>query len=206
MKETIIYIFKAIAFLVLFIFVYFISDVNKIDSRPLIKEPWLTLMRMLFPIPPIAYFYYLYKMDEVTWLDIIALMIMISGVIIIGFSKKKLGKRHSWAGYYKQNIDSFVKSGIYKYIRHPLYTGIYVAVTGSMIVVFQRMDIKKLIFWAYLLVNIAVYVFIFLSSQKETIALKERFGEEFTQYEREVPAFIPRLFPSKEEDYDIKAE
>lgn len=87
-----------------------------------------------------------------------------------------------------------------------MYAGIYVAVTGSMIVVFQRVDVKEVVFWAYLLVNIAIYVFIFLSSQKETIALKERFGEEYAQYEREVPAFFPRLFPKRGKDYDISVE
>lgn len=198
--------YKVIAYIVLFVFVYFIADVNKKDSKPLIQEPWLTMMRMLFPIPPISYFYFLYKLDKITRLDILALMMMIIGVIIIGASKKKLGKRHSWAGYYKQNIDNFVQSGIYKYVRHPLYSGIYIAVTGSMLVVFQRIEIKKVVFWAYIIVNIIVYVFIFLSSQKESTALKKRFGEEYAKYEREIPAFFPRLLPRRKKDYDTSAE
>jgi protein-S-isoprenylcysteine O-methyltransferase Ste14 len=190
--------FKIIAFIVLLVFVLIISDVNKKDSKPLTKQLWITLMRLLFPIPPLCYAFFLYQLENTTIWDYGALALMMIGVWIIVLSKNRLGDRHSWTGYSKQNIDNFERTGIYKHIRHPLYTGIYVAVTGSMIVVFQRAQFNSLIFWAYVLANVYVYTFIYISSQRESNSLREQFGEEFAAYERDVPAFVPKLFNKRQ--------
>lgn len=187
-------LFKIVAYVVLLVFVLIISDVNKKDSKPLTKQIWITLMKLLFPIPALCYGFFLYKLENVTIWDIGALGFMVIGVWIIIVSKMKLGDRHSWTGYAKQKIDSFERTGIYGYIRHPLYTGIYVAVTASMIVVFQRAQLNSFIFWAYVLANVYIYAFIYISSLKESISLREQFGEKYAVYEREVAAFVPRLF------------
>ena len=155
-------------------------------------------MRLLFPIPPLCYAFFLYQLENTTIWDYGALALMMIGVWIIVLSKNRLRDRHSWTGYSKQNIDNFERTGIYKHIRHPLYTGIYVAVTGSTIVVFQRAQFNSLIFWAYVLANVYVYTFIYISSQRESNSLREQFGEEFAAYERDVPAFVPKLFNKRQ--------
>lgn len=201
MKPEVI-IYKIFAYIVLLIFVYFIGDVNRTDSKPLVKKHWLFLMSIFFPIPPICYAYFLYKLKWLTFIDVAALLLMIFGVLIIGLSRRKLGSRHSWTGFSKQNITTFEKNGIYKIIRHPLYTGIYIAVLGSMFVVIQRAKATDILLWAYLLANIFVFAFIYVSSLRESKALRERFGDEYLHYEKQVPAFIPRLIPQKKDSVD----
>jgi protein-S-isoprenylcysteine O-methyltransferase Ste14 len=117
-----------------------------------------------------------------------------------------LGNKHSWAGYSKQNISKIEKTGIYAFVRHPLYTGIYAACFGTFLFVIRRTVINPVVFYVYIITIGFVVAFLYLSSTKESVALKERFGEEYAQYEREVPAFFPRLFPKRGKDYDISVE
>lgn len=63
-------------------------------------------------------------MDYLSYLDFLALVLTFLGTVIVVKSKLDLGICHTWAGYCKQPSELEV-SGIYAYIRHPLYTGIH---------------------------------------------------------------------------------
>jgi len=197
---------KIVSILIVLLFGYFVSDINKKESKPLVHKTMLIIMKIVFPIPMICYIYFLVVNNQISAWDLIALLSTIIGTTIVGFSKNKLGVKHSWAGYSKQNISEIEKTGIYAIVRHPLYTGIYIACFGTFLFVIQRVVNNPIIFIIYIISISFVVTFLYISSKKESVALKERFGEEFAQYEREVPAFIPRLFLRKEEDYDIRAE
>ena len=122
---------------------------------------------------------------------------MVFGTIIVIFAKSKLGKNHSWTGYSATNITNFTTTGIYNYIRHPLYLGIIIAVFGTALVVFPRYDVNLTIFIIYIIGMIFTFTFIFISSKKETEFLTEKFGKEFIDYVERVPSFFPKIFSSK---------
>jgi protein-S-isoprenylcysteine O-methyltransferase Ste14 len=199
-------IYKITGIVLFLVFGFFVSDVNRKNAKPLIKQPWLTLMRLFFPVAPLCYAYYLYKLDTLFISDLLAMVIMFVGTIMVVLSKLKLGTSHSWAGYAKQGVTDFQRTGIYSYIRHPLYTGIYIAVTGTAVVVIPRASFTSVLFYVYIIGTILSFVYLYISSRRESIALTERFGEAYAQYEKEVPAFLPRLFFAKRKELDTTPE
>ena len=78
-----------------------------------------------------------------------------------------------------------VRSGAYRVVRHPIYTSMLCLLlgTGFMIAPLLMLLLSTLVF----LVGTEIRVRI------EDILLASRFGEEFRDYQRAVPAYIPLL-------------
>jgi protein-S-isoprenylcysteine O-methyltransferase Ste14 len=77
-----------------------------------------------------------------------------------------------------------VTSGPYAYIRHPIYTGLTLAMLGS------AMGVN--IFWALLLVPVSAY-FIYSARQEES-AMLQLFPEQYAAYMQRTGMLAPRLF------------
>jgi len=91
----------------------------------------------------------------------------------------------NWSGTVtlKQGHD-LIRSGPYRLTRHPIYTGILLAVLGSAIALAEWRGI----------VALALIALAFLRKiDIEEGFLTARFGEAYTRYRAEVPALIPRV-------------
>jgi protein-S-isoprenylcysteine O-methyltransferase Ste14 len=77
-----------------------------------------------------------------------------------------------------------VTSGPYAHIRHPIYTGLILAILGSAIGVN--------ISWALLLVPVGAY-FIYSARREETVML-QLFPEQYAAYMARTGMLVPRLF------------
>ena len=77
-----------------------------------------------------------------------------------------------------------VTSGPYAYIRHPIYSGLILAMLGSAIGVN--------IFWALMLVPVGAY-FIYSARREETVML-QLFPEQYAAYMARTGMLAPRLF------------
>jgi protein-S-isoprenylcysteine O-methyltransferase Ste14 len=77
-----------------------------------------------------------------------------------------------------------ITSGPYAYIRHPIYTGLILAMLGSAIGVN--------ISWALMLVPVSAY-FIYSARREETIMLQQ-FPEQYAAYMARTGMLAPRLF------------
>jgi protein-S-isoprenylcysteine O-methyltransferase Ste14 len=76
------------------------------------------------------------------------------------------------------------RGGIYAYVRHPRYTGSFLAVAGACLVGgTQGMWIASALWVVLMRLAIAF----------EERELGRRFGAAYEQYRREVPGFVPRL-------------
>lgn len=190
-------IFRTLSIILFIVFLLFVSDVRNKKTKPIIRQPWLTMMRIAYPIAPFCYLYFLFKVMETSLCDYAALLLMIIGTIIVIIAKLELGKNHSWAGYFANETSEFVTTGIYSFVRHPLYLGIVIAVTGTIFVVLPRLYLNMVLFLFYLVGMICSFVFMFISSLKETEFLLNKFGEPFKQYIDQVPAYFPNLFRRK---------
>lgn len=78
---------------------------------------------------------------------------------------------------------SLIRSGFYRYMRHPLYT-------FSMIILLASPVMTRNL--AYIIICVGIYFFI--GSIYEERGLVKRFGESYRAYQKEVPRFIPNLF------------
>lgn len=89
-----------------------------------------------------------------------------------------------WKRIYKaRRKDKLVTEGIYRYIRHPQYTGIYLAIFGQLI---HWPTIPTLLLFPVII--LAYYTL----ARKEERAMLKRFGEDYRAYMDGVPMFFPR--------------
>jgi protein-S-isoprenylcysteine O-methyltransferase Ste14 len=77
-----------------------------------------------------------------------------------------------------------VTSGPYAFIRHPIYTGLILAMLGSAIGVN--------VFWAVLLVPVGAYFA--LSARREETVMLQLFPEEYAAYMARTGMLAPRAF------------
>lgn len=83
-----------------------------------------------------------------------------------------------------ENTSMLVKSGLYGYIRHPLYLSIFLLGTGVML---KHVDPIRLTLGAINL--IAIYI----TARIEEREMIEKFGDEYRAYMKESKMFIPFL-------------
>jgi protein-S-isoprenylcysteine O-methyltransferase Ste14 len=77
--------------------------------------------------------------------------------------------------------DSLVLSGVYRYMRHPLYT-------GGMLVIW----LTPLMTSSVLALDIGLSLYLFIGSLFEERKLARTFGQPYLEYQARVPRFIPR--------------
>jgi len=73
---------------------------------------------------------------------------------------------------------------LYRFVRHPQYTGLFIALFGEGIVHWPTL-------FSVGLFPIIVFAYVRLAKKEEQRVLKE-FGEEYEAYQQRVPMFIPR--------------
>ncbi|HFE38072.1 MAG TPA: isoprenylcysteine carboxylmethyltransferase family protein [Gammaproteobacteria bacterium] len=95
-----------------------------------------------------------------------------------------------------------VTDGIYAYARHPQYTGLLLVIIGFLI--------QWPTFLTVIMAPIMVYAYVHLARVEERRAEAE-FGEAYTNYARETPAFFPplkqwKVFLTVDVDKEIRSE
>jgi protein-S-isoprenylcysteine O-methyltransferase Ste14 len=107
------------------------------------------------------------------------LLILSAYVVITGYLLlKRKGKPDSNF----ENTSILVKSGIYGYIRHPLYLSIFLLGTGVML------KDTGLVQFALGIINLIAIYFTARIEEKEMIA---KFGDDYRVYMKETKMFIP---------------
>jgi len=114
----------------------------------------------------------------------------------------------SWAGSETRTTGKvggtyLVINGPYAHVRNPLYVG--------NILIYFGLGIMSFALFPYLqIIALAFFVFQYYEIIKEEEGfLKEKFGNDFTEYYKNVPRIFPRLTPYRKEgveqpEYDIK--
>lgn len=77
-----------------------------------------------------------------------------------------------------------IRSGPYRWVRHPIYTGLLIAFVGTALTVGQ---------WRGILGVVIVYLTLRMKSAMEERYMLETFGDSYRQYQHEVPALVPCL-------------
>ncbi|MCW3999351.1 MAG: hypothetical protein NWE93_03840 [Candidatus Bathyarchaeota archaeon] len=152
------------------------------------NQKFITLMKLLYLFPLCISFYALLSLSWISLLDVIGLAITALGTGLVIKAKIDLGKCHSWTGYCFKN-SSLKFHGVYAYIRHPLYTGIFLYALGGLVILIPHV---AWYFSAIVLFSLAyILPFIAYLARKETLYLTEAFGASFLDYKSQVHAFLP---------------
>jgi len=79
-------------------------------------------------------------------------------------------------------------AGIHRYMRHPLYTGTFLAIWGLWII-FPTLSL--------LITDVVITAYTLLAIRLEEAKLMAEFGDQYRQYQQSVPKLIPRFFGRK---------
>lgn len=109
--------------------------------------------------------------------------IMLAGLGFAIWARIYIGQ--NWSGYValKEN-HQLIRSGPYKLVRHPIYTGILTGMAGTAIAL---AEVNGIVAFAVLFI-----VFVWKSRREEALMV-QTFGDEYIQYRKEVPALVPGL-------------
>lgn len=115
------------------------------------------------------------------WGMFAGLALMIAGLALIITGWNRIYKEY-WSR--EKGSGKLVQSGIYRYIRHPQYTGLFLITLGMM---FEWLTIPQLILWPVIIV---IYVRLAL---KEESDMEAEFGTEFLAWRDETGMFLPKI-------------
>jgi protein-S-isoprenylcysteine O-methyltransferase Ste14 len=134
------------------------------------QPSWPPLDRPLWPSP--------------IWLLAIGLAITVGGLGFAVWAREHLGRNWSGTVTFKEG-HSLIRTGPYRLVRHPIYTGLLVAMIGAAI---GRGQLRGLLALGVALLALARKITL------EERLLTRHFGDEHRQFQREVKALIPYLW------------
>ena len=178
-------------------FAVLIADFRrKAGMVPLINEKWTYVLKLVLLAPLLVYSYTLLTLNVLVPFDLASFGLTFLGTFLVVKAKWDLAKHHTWTGFC-MDAPKLVSHGIYSYIRHPLYAGVYLFVSGLMLTVTLHAS------W-YLIVPVGlalVYILLFLavSASRETRRLEKKLGREFTEYKKQVHFCLPLRKYAKQE-------
>jgi protein-S-isoprenylcysteine O-methyltransferase Ste14 len=128
----------------------------------------------IFPLPSYTFL-----------LQIIGFAIVVVGVSVSISARKTLGANWTHAyDYQVKREHALITNGIYSYIRHPIYTGLYIALIGG-----------ELVAQSYV---VLLFIFLFVGgywqARQEEKALLSHFGNAYKAYMKRTKMFIPYLW------------
>ena len=121
--------------------------------------------------------------EHTNLIGIIGLSISVIGAIIACISRYLLGKNWSLSVQKKENHE-LIQNGIYKIVRHPIYTGLLLLFTGNAIIVGD---------YRAIIAVLIVFVSLWLKLKKEEKLLIDNFGNQYVEYRQRTKALIPYI-------------
>jgi protein-S-isoprenylcysteine O-methyltransferase Ste14 len=112
---------------------------------------------------------------------IIGLSIAVLGAIIACTSRYRLGKNWSLSVQRKEN-HQLIQHGMYKRVRHPIYTGLLLLFIGNALIVGD---------YRAIIAVLIVFISLWLKLKKEEKLLTETFGAAYTAYQKQTKALLP---------------
>ena len=117
------------------------------------------------------------------FLNILGPIMILAGLVLVYKSAADLGNNLSPWPKPSAGRGSVIKEGVYAYVRHPLYTGCLVGMTGLSIVTDSA---------TRMLLTLALYFVFDVKSTYEEQKMTEAYGLEYEDYMSEVEGkFIP---------------
>ncbi len=122
----------------------------------------------------------------IAWICLlISAYLIIAGIIQIKKFGKQINNRDDNALYKFEKTSNLVNSGIYKYIRHPLYSSLLFLTWGIFL---KNMDIRLFI------IAIISSFFLYITARFDEKECLNYFGENYSYYMKNTKRFIPFIF------------
>jgi protein-S-isoprenylcysteine O-methyltransferase Ste14 len=113
----------------------------------------------------------------------IGVALVAAGLAVAVWARRHLGR--NWSGIVTLKREhELVRSGPYRFVRHPIYSGLLLACLGTAVAIGEWRG-----FVAFALVTGAFL----LRVRKEERFMDEAFGADYARYRADVPALLPRI-------------
>lgn len=107
----------------------------------------------------------------------------LAGITLALWARLHLGK--NWSDKVVLKVDhELIRSGPYTYFRHPIYSGVLLAVFGTALVVSEW---RGVVAFCILLVNYSI------KAKREDHILAAQFGEAFEQHKQQAGFLLPKF-------------
>ncbi|HTL99963.1 MAG TPA: isoprenylcysteine carboxylmethyltransferase family protein [Candidatus Omnitrophota bacterium] len=117
------------------------------------------------------------------WIEWAGALLTAAGVALAIWARRHIGKHWS-AEVTIRHDHELIRTGPYARIRHPIYTGILLALFGTALILGE---------WRGLVaVGLAVMGFWWKARREESL-LRQEFGERFDEHKRRTGFFLPRM-------------
>jgi protein-S-isoprenylcysteine O-methyltransferase Ste14 len=117
------------------------------------------------------------------WMDWLAVAITALGFALTLWARAILGGNWSSSVTIKVSHE-LIRSGPYRWVRHPIYTGLIIAMAGTAI---ARDE------WRGLLAVLLLWIAFTIKRLKEEQFMRQTFGPQYIEYTRTTGAIFPRL-------------
>lgn len=183
--------FRVVQLAVMGIFAVLISDFRRREgSSPLLPSRAVLLLKLVYPVPFLVYVLVVLWLRQPAARDLVALVLTMMGSALVARARIDIGNSYTWTGY-RQDQPHLVTRGVYGWVRHPIYGGIWLFLVGGTLTVFGRVSLAAHVVAGVSIVYIAA--FLVVAATRETRALAASVGEDFDRYRRRVGAFWPAL-------------
>jgi protein-S-isoprenylcysteine O-methyltransferase Ste14 len=109
-------------------------------------------------------------------------LLTVAGIGFAIWARYHIGRNWSGEVTIRQEHE-LIRTGPYSHIRHPIYTGLIVAVAGTAIVIGEY---RALLALALILIGFTV------KAKREESMLEPQFGPSFAEHRRHTGFFLPR--------------
>lgn len=117
------------------------------------------------------------------WTNWLGIAITIAGLGLAIWARAYLGR--NWSSVVSVKVGhQLIRSGPYRWVRHPIYSGLILAMTGTAL---ARHQVRGLI------AVVLLYVGFTIKSRIEEQTMTATFGPEYAQYASTTGAILPRL-------------
>jgi protein-S-isoprenylcysteine O-methyltransferase Ste14 len=119
-----------------------------------------------------------------SWLSPVAYLLIFVGLMLLYLAFKAFDGAE-FLGLKKEKKPELVLSGMYRFVRHPLYFATIILILGLFLLIpTQKMGLVLLISYVYILVGYRL-------EERKLVAV---FGTTYTTYQKRVKALIPYLY------------
>ena len=113
----------------------------------------------------------------------LALVLIVTGLGISVWARRHIGQ--FWSARVTLKTDhQLIQTGPYARVRHPIYSGIFLAMIGTALFVGE---------WRALLGTAVFFVGHWLKARREEALLEQKFGETYKNYRMRTGSLLPRL-------------
>jgi len=117
------------------------------------------------------------------WLESLGIAITAAGLGFAVWARAYLGA--NWSGTVTVKVGhELVRTGPYRWVRHPIYSGMILALLGTAL---DRQQVRGLV------AVILLYAGFTIKSRIEELAMVSVFGAEYEEYRRRTGAIFPKL-------------